>query len=143
MSVDIQENCFVVPIAGGYFPASNAVIPMGGGETLNRFQLRLAMASVGLGCWIGSFALADAYSALDPNAFASLGSLSGATSYVFNTAYGSAPTLTENGATVITGVILNGFAVFDFSDINISTGSTITTSGQLRAAPLAICRRDR
>ena len=108
---------------------------------LNRFQLRCAMASVGFGLLgIGSAAaLADATAPLDPNAFASLGSLSGATSYVFNTAYGSAPTLTENGATVITGVISNGFAVFDFSDINISTGSTITTSGQLQgSAPLAI-----
>jgi len=108
---------------------------------LNRFQLRCAVASVGfglLGMGAGA-ARADATAPLDPNAFTSLGSLSGATNYVFNTGSGSPPTLTENGTTVITGVISNGFAVFDFSDINISTGSTITTSGQLQgSAPLAI-----
>src|SRR3954453_9267655 len=76
---------------------------------------------------------------LSPNDFASVGSLSGAKSYAFDTGFGiGSPTLTEPGGVVINGVYSNGVAVFDFSDINLAAGSSLTASGSF---PLAILSR--
>jgi hypothetical protein len=104
----------------------------------SRIASRAGCVAVGLMA-LGSgrlYAAADA--PLDPNAFASLGTLSGGTSYVFNTGNGiSTPTLTVDGTTTINGVISNGVAVFDFSNINLSTGSSATGTGALRLALLS------
>ena len=107
----------------------------------NRLSVRCLMLGMGLGVSFlsGRSALGSADVPLDPNAFASLGALSGATTYVFNTGNGSStPTVTLNGSTVLSGVISNGVAVFDFSSVTISTGATATGSGAL---PLAILSR--
>src|SRR4051812_7035618 len=76
---------------------------------------------------------------LNPNDFASVGSLSGATTYAFDTGFGlGPPTLTEPGGVVFNGVYSNGVAVFDFSDINLAAGSSLTAVGSF---PLAILSR--
>ena len=100
-------------------------------------RLCIAVAGVWTGLSIvgNASVLAGAQAPLDPNGFASLGSLTGATSYVFDT---SAVTLTEDGGPAIHGALFNGVAVFDFSSITLSTGSTLTASGSL---PLAILSR--
>ncbi len=78
---------------------------------------------------------------LDPNAFASLGTLDITSNnsyggYTFNT---TNDTLTDdsNGAVLSTGVTSNGVAVFDFSEITLS-GAYFNTIGN---APLALLSR--
>jgi hypothetical protein len=104
-----------------------------------RFVLVVVGASVS--SWVLGTAdvRAGAQAPLDPNAFASLGSLTGATAYIVNTGNGiSTPTLTEDGSTVLNGVIYNGVAVFDFSNISLASLSTLSGTGAL---PLILLSR--
>ena len=70
---------------------------------------------------------------LDPGAFTSLGTLNiSSGSYTFNTT--DAQLLDSSNNVLFQGVIYNGIAVFDFSQIAIS-GGTITTTGFLTPTP--------
>lgn len=102
---------------------------------LNRKLLRARVAAGMLLVGAGQL-YAGAQAPLDPNAFSSIGVLSGATNYAFNTGNGTiTPTVTLDGSIVMHGTMSNGVAVFDFGSVNISTTSTVTVTG---ANPLAI-----
>ena len=80
--------------------------------------------------WLGWLGLPAAGLAgpLDPNQFASLGTLSlSGGSYTILTNANGVPTLTI-GSTVYSGVVYNGIAVFDFSSISLTDGVTLKAS---------------
>lgn len=71
---------------------------------------------------------------LDPNAFASLGSLSltdTSGAYVFDTgAGGVSPTLKDHlGNVLFTGTLYNGIGVFDFSSVSLGFGTQVLAVG--------------
>ncbi len=73
---------------------------------------------------------------LNPLDFASLGAFPTAPgAYTINTS--GTPTLTEPNGTIITGVVSNGVAVFDFDSIDVPSGQVISGTGSLPAALLS------
>jgi hypothetical protein len=95
---------------------------------------RLIVAASLLVMSLGQTTPADA-TLLDPSDFVSCGSFPTATgTYSFNTT-GPTPTLTIPSGSTISGISVNGIAVFTFDCIDISTGMTLVGSG---SQPLAL-----
>ena len=104
---------------------------------------RLGGACIGIALAVASSARAAVVQApLDPNAYASLGALTGYFNYQFDTGNGStAPTLTAGyifGPVVFTGVLDHGVAVFDFTSIDLPSTFPVQVSGSV---PLALLSR--
>jgi hypothetical protein len=98
---------------------------------------------------LGLFSLPSFAGPLDPTAFTSLGTLSLASgAYTLNTGDGSAadlPTITTLvggvSTTIVTGVVSNGVAVFDFDSINITSGASIQATQGFGLIPVAFLSR--
>lgn len=105
-------------------------------------RLSYVAVSLGFGLFLADVrnVRADAQAPLDPNAFASLGSIGNQTlAFHFDTGDGtSTPVALGVNPVPMNGVIFNGIAVFDFTNISLPNGSSITASGSL---PLAILSR--
>ena len=96
-----------------------------------------AILVLAIGLLLGAGGRAQAAGPLNPLDFASLGAFPTATGgYTIDTS--GTPTLTEPNGTILTGVVSNGIAVFDFDLINVVGHSSFTVTGSL---PLAFLSR--
>jgi len=111
-------------------------------------EMKRRSRALGLAVMLGALASGRADAGpLDPNQFASLGTLGlGTGRYLFNTSPTDAPTLSQfdgrTYTTIATGVYSNGVAVFDFDSVAISKGATISAlTSPAFVAPIALLSR--
>ena len=109
-------------------------------EVRGAFRLAAMLSAL-----LGSIAGSAFGEPIDPNKFASLGTLSGAAgAYTLNTGDGtSTPTLIEPGGTTLDGVIFSqpsggNVAVFDFNSLTINPDMAFTITGSI---PLVLLSR--